>query len=159
MADGEGLRKGRGLFLRCVVGQARGRWLIARWLESRLINRIGYCIIGSERLWPIVGEAKKPSRYIIKLFPSIPTLSELCKCTVAVQSWREAQWLTGRFNLGISYINLGQYAQAAQSVLDALRLQHADATEGYAAAQLKTISSKGITSGTLWNTLRNACMQ
>ena len=63
-----------------------------------------------------------------------------------------------RFNMGISYINLSQYALAAQSVLDALRLQQADATEGYASGTVGN-AAKGVTSETLWQTLRSACMQ
>ena len=62
------------------------------------------------------------------------------------------------FNLGISYINLAQYPRAAQHVLEALRLQQADATEGYAAGTVGN-AAKGVTSETLWNTLRNACLQ
>lgn len=63
------------------------------------------------------------------------------------------------FNLGISYINLAEYSKAAQSLLDALRLQHADATEGYASNQEGRTAPKGVTSEVLWTTLRNACLQ
>ncbi|ORX40456.1 hypothetical protein BD324DRAFT_610773 [Kockovaella imperatae] len=58
------------------------------------------------------------------------------------------------FNLGIAHVNLAQYAQAAQRILDALRLQHADATEAYSGSSLQ----KGIGSNVLWSTLRNVCM-
>lgn len=64
-----------------------------------------------------------------------------------------------RFNLGISYINLTQYDVAAQRILDALRLQHADATEGYASSKGANVSTKGVTSEVLWTTLKTACMQ
>lgn len=63
-----------------------------------------------------------------------------------------------RFNLGISHMNLAQYPTAAQRVLDALRLQQADATEGYAAGTAGR-AAKGVTSDALWNSLRNACLQ
>lgn len=55
-------------------------------------------------------------------------------------------------------MNLAQYPQAAQRVLDALRLQQADATEGYAAGTVGK-AAKGVTSDALWNSLRNACLQ
>ncbi|WWD19889.1 hypothetical protein CI109_104358 [Kwoniella shandongensis] len=61
------------------------------------------------------------------------------------------------FNLGISYMNLGQYPLAAQSSLDALRLQHADASEGYLFGEAGG-GAKGVTSDALWNSLRGACM-
>ena len=63
------------------------------------------------------------------------------------------------FNLGITYINLSQYPTAAQHILEALRLQHSEATEGYIGRhQRSQTSPKGVTSETLWNTLRNACV-
>ena len=55
-------------------------------------------------------------------------------------------------------MNLAQYPTAAQRVLDALRLQQADATEGYAAGTAGK-AAKGVTSDALWNSLRNACLQ
>ena len=65
-----------------------------------------------------------------------------------------------RFNLGIAYINLGQYDIAAQQITDALRLQLADSTQGYAfASGVKGVTQKGVTSEVLWVTLRNACMR
>lgn len=66
--------------------------------------------------------------------------------------------LINRFNMGISYINLSQYSLAAQRILDALRLQQADATEGYASGTVGK-AAKGVTSETLWTTLRSACLQ
>ncbi|WWC91978.1 uncharacterized protein L201_006932 [Kwoniella dendrophila CBS 6074] len=67
------------------------------------------------------------------------------------------------FNLGISYMNLGQYPLAAQSALDALRLQHSDISEGYSFLQQNVSgaehrNSKGVTSEALWNTLKSACV-
>ncbi|ORY31600.1 hypothetical protein BCR39DRAFT_571085 [Naematelia encephala] len=64
------------------------------------------------------------------------------------------------FNLGISYINLAQYSLAAQSILDALRLQHADASEGYSTSgsRMSVKAARGVGSETLWNTLRSACL-
>jgi peroxin-5 len=55
-------------------------------------------------------------------------------------------------------MNLAQYPLAAQRVLDAIRLQQADATEGYAAGTAGK-AAKGVTSDALWNSLRNACLQ
>ena len=93
--------------------------------------------------------------------PSRPT--RIHRYQVTCSNWIDGNALPPRFNLGISYINLAQYPLAAQRILDALRLQHADATEGYAGThsadvQNKT-SVKGVTSETLWDTLRNTCMQ
>ncbi|WVQ71623.1 hypothetical protein IAR50_001163 [Cryptococcus sp. DSM 104548] len=65
------------------------------------------------------------------------------------------------FNLGIAYMNLGQYTPAAQSIVDALRLQHADASEGYSFAQREGGmggGSKGVGSDALWNNLRGVCI-
>ncbi|TYJ56585.1 hypothetical protein B9479_002677 [Cryptococcus floricola] len=65
------------------------------------------------------------------------------------------------FNLGIAYLNLGQYKPAAQSIVDALRLQHADASEGYSFAQREGGmggGSKGVGSDALWSNLRGACI-
>lgn len=53
-------------------------------------------------------------------------------------------------------MNLGKYQTAAQSILDALRLQHSEASEAYAYGQ-NGGSAKGVTSETLWNSLKGAC--
>lgn len=66
-------------------------------------------------------------------------------------------FVRAQFNLGISYINLAQYRLAAQCILDAIRLQHADVTEGYGAESAG--NAKGVTSDALWTTLRMACLQ
>lgn len=68
-------------------------------------------------------------------------------------------FVRAQFNLGISYINLAQYRLAAQCILDAIRLQHADITEGYGEGYGEGVPSvKGVTSDALWSTLRMACL-
>ncbi|KAL7420671.1 hypothetical protein Q5752_004622 [Cryptotrichosporon argae] len=62
------------------------------------------------------------------------------------------------FNLGIAHTSLGQHATAAQCVLDALRLQQADASEGYVAGS-EDRRTKGVTSESLWSSLRSSCLQ
>lgn len=59
--------------------------------------------------------------------------------------------------MGISYINMSYYNYGAQRILEALRLQQADATEGYAAGTVGG-AAKGVTSETLWHTLKSACL-
>lgn len=66
-------------------------------------------------------------------------------------------FVRAQFNLGISYINLAQYRLAAQCILDAIRLQHSDVTEGYGADSAGDYT-KGVTSEALWTTLRMACL-
>jgi len=66
-------------------------------------------------------------------------------------------FVRAQFNLGISYINLAQYRLAAQCILDAIRLQHSDVTEGYGAESAGHYT-KGVTSDALWTTLRMACL-
>jgi peroxin-5 len=66
-------------------------------------------------------------------------------------------FVRAQFNLGISYINLAQYRLAAQCILDAIRLQHSDVTEGYG-ADTGGGNTKGVTSEALWTTLRMACL-
>ncbi|KAL1408810.1 hypothetical protein Q8F55_005624 [Vanrija albida] len=66
-------------------------------------------------------------------------------------------FVRAQFNLGISYINLAQYRLAAQCILDAIRLQHADVTEGYGAST-GGANAKGVTPDALWTTLRMACL-
>ncbi|WVO12844.1 hypothetical protein L204_100452 [Cryptococcus depauperatus] len=65
-------------------------------------------------------------------------------------------FVRARFNLGISYMNLGQYPAAAQAIIDALRLQHADASEAYG-FETDGKRAKGVTTESLWNNLRSAC--
>lgn len=61
--------------------------------------------------------------------------------------------------MSIALNNLGEYKEAACRVLDALRLQQADATEAYSSDDgARPRESKGVTSSALWNTLRNSCM-
>lgn len=60
--------------------------------------------------------------------------------------------LPRRFNVGISLVKLARYRQAARYILDAIRLQHADAS-----SNIK--SMKSVTSDILWNTLGTTCMQ
>ena len=64
-----------------------------------------------------------------------------------------------RFNLGIAHTNLAQYGLAAQNIIDAIRLQQAEATEAYSTADSARPGVKGVTSEILWTSLRNACMQ
>ncbi|GMK53494.1 hypothetical protein CspeluHIS016_0100800 [Cutaneotrichosporon spelunceum] len=66
-------------------------------------------------------------------------------------------FVRAQFNLGISYVNLAQYRLAAQCILDAIRLQHSDVTEGYGADSAGDYT-KGVTSEALWTTLRMACL-
>ncbi|OCF44518.1 hypothetical protein I317_01590 [Kwoniella heveanensis CBS 569] len=91
------------------------------------------------------------------------TLANSGRSNEAIQYYHKAlslhpNFVRALFNLGISYINLGQYPLGAQSALDALRIQHADASEGYAFGE-NVSGSKGVTSDALWNTLRGACVQ
>ncbi|WVF67355.1 hypothetical protein IAT40_002110 [Kwoniella sp. CBS 6097] len=90
------------------------------------------------------------------------TLANSGRSNEAIQYYHKAlslhpNFVRALFNLGISYINLGQYPLGAQSALDALRIQHADASEGYAFGE-DVSGSKGVTSDALWNTLRGACV-
>ncbi|WWC64864.1 uncharacterized protein I303_107478 [Kwoniella dejecticola CBS 10117] len=109
------------------------------------------------------------------------TLANSGRSNEAIQYYHKAlelhpNFVRALFNLGISYVNLGQYPLAAQSALDALRLQHSDLSEGYSFAQHHHSSSatssshqqgggsgirskgKGVTSDALWNVLRSACV-
>ncbi len=63
-----------------------------------------------------------------------------------------------RFNIGISSIKLARYHEAGRYVLDAIRLQHATASEAYSSST-GSAHVKGVTSDILWQTLRTACMQ
>ncbi|WVR09661.1 hypothetical protein IAU60_006736 [Kwoniella sp. DSM 27419] len=88
------------------------------------------------------------------------TLANSGRSNEAIQYYHKAlslhpNFVRALFNLGISYTNLGQYRLGAQSALDALRIQHADASEGYAFGDAN--GAKGVTSDALWNTLRAAC--
>ncbi|WVQ94953.1 hypothetical protein IAU59_002043 [Kwoniella sp. CBS 9459] len=90
------------------------------------------------------------------------TLANSGRSNEAIQYYHKAlslhpNFVRALFNLGISYINLGQYLLGAQSALDALRIQHADASEGYAFGE-NVSGSKGVTSDALWNTLKGACV-
>ncbi|WRT69960.1 uncharacterized protein IL334_006951 [Kwoniella shivajii] len=93
------------------------------------------------------------------------TLANSGRSNEAIQYYHKAlelhpSFVRALFNLGISYINLGQYNLAAQSALDALRLQHSDASEAYSfgheGSGIK--GSKGVTSEALWTALRTACI-
>ncbi|PVG00366.1 TPR-like protein [Serendipita vermifera] len=59
-------------------------------------------------------------------------------------------YIRARFNLGISCINLRKNEEAANHILDALVLQENDG--------LQTGQERGITSSTLWETLRSVCV-
>ncbi|KAK8853461.1 hypothetical protein IAR55_004168 [Kwoniella newhampshirensis] len=90
------------------------------------------------------------------------TLANSGRSNEAIQYYHKAlslhpNFVRALFNLGISYLNLGQYPLAAQSALDALRLQHADASEGYLFGEVGS-GAKGVTSDALWNSLRGACL-
>ncbi|WWC95110.1 hypothetical protein V866_001962 [Kwoniella sp. B9012] len=92
------------------------------------------------------------------------TLANSGRSNEAIQYYHKAlelhpNFVRALFNLAISYINLGQYPLSAQSALDALRLQHSDASEGYSFGQEGSkVKSKGVTSEALWNALRSACI-
>ncbi|WWC72276.1 uncharacterized protein I206_106238 [Kwoniella pini CBS 10737] len=88
------------------------------------------------------------------------TLANSGRSNEAIQYYHKAleihpNFVRALFNLGISYVNLGQYPLAAQSALDALRLQHSDLSEGFGQENKR---SKGVTSDALWNVLRSACI-
>jgi len=57
-------------------------------------------------------------------------------------------YIRARFNLGISYINLHRYEEAARHILDALTLQNSDAVDDLRG---------GVTSDALWNCLESVC--
>ncbi|VDC06954.1 unnamed protein product [Peniophora sp. CBMAI 1063] len=59
-------------------------------------------------------------------------------------------YIRARFNLGISCINLGRYAEAAQHISDALVLQDGDGVAG--------ADTRGVTSASLWDSLRTTCL-
>ncbi|OWT42085.1 peroxin-5 [Cryptococcus neoformans Bt1] len=89
------------------------------------------------------------------------TLANSGRSNEAIQYYHQALRLHPSFvrallNLGIAYMNLGKYQTAAQSILDALRLQHSEASEAYAYGQ-NGGGAKGVTSETLWNSLKGAC--
>ncbi|OCF61522.1 hypothetical protein L486_01170 [Kwoniella mangroviensis CBS 10435] len=92
------------------------------------------------------------------------TLANSGRSNEAIQYYHKAlelhpNFVRALFNLAISYINLGHYSLSAQSALDALRLQHSDASEGYSFGQEGSkVKSKGVTSEALWNALRSACI-
>nr|XP_019043858.1 hypothetical protein I302_07129 [Kwoniella bestiolae CBS 10118]OCF22788.1 hypothetical protein I302_07129 [Kwoniella bestiolae CBS 10118] len=92
------------------------------------------------------------------------TLANSGRSNEAIQYYHKAlelhpNFVRALFNLAISYINLGQYPLSAQSALDALRIQHSDASEGYSFGQEgSNVKSKGVTSDALWNALRSACI-
>ncbi|WVQ78111.1 hypothetical protein IAT38_000192 [Cryptococcus sp. DSM 104549] len=90
------------------------------------------------------------------------TLANSGRSNEAIQYYHKAlmlhpNFVRALFNLGIAYMNLGQYSMAAQSSLDALRIQHADASEAYAFGEAGG-GAKGVTSDALWNCLRSACL-
>ncbi|KAG8918405.1 hypothetical protein FRC01_001874 [Tulasnella sp. 417] len=63
-------------------------------------------------------------------------------------------YIRARYNLGISCINLKRYDEAASHLLDALVLQESDAVED---APGEAPGSRGVTSSSLWDTLRTTC--
>ncbi|ESK96571.1 peroxisomal targeting signal 1 receptor [Moniliophthora roreri MCA 2997] len=63
-------------------------------------------------------------------------------------------YIRARYNLGISYINLRRYAEAAEHILNALQLQEADSTQGSDGMN----EDRGITSTTLWDSLKTASL-
>ena len=124
-------------------------------LDSADLYRIGCYTTVSARLSRIVDGVKRPLASITRPFLCTRTLSEHC------ESFEEfVRQLMSSFNLSISHFNLTQYSQSAQRVLDALRLQQADVSEGYSFAQRGASSkSKGVGDETLWNALHRACLQ
>ncbi|KDN46232.1 hypothetical protein RSAG8_04459, partial [Rhizoctonia solani AG-8 WAC10335] len=57
-------------------------------------------------------------------------------------------YIRARYNLGISCINLRRYEEAAQHLVDALVLQESEGVN----------SERGVTSDSLWGTLRSTCL-
>ncbi|KAF8608774.1 TPR-like protein [Ceratobasidium sp. AG-I] len=57
-------------------------------------------------------------------------------------------YIRARYNLGISCINLRRHEEAAQHLVDALVLQESEGVN----------SDRGVTSGSLWDTLRATCL-
>lgn len=60
----------------------------------------------------------------------------------------------GRFNLGISCINLRRYHEASQHILDALSLQESDSVTDPDGTEDK----RGITSSALWDSLKTCSL-
>jgi peroxin-5 len=122
------------------------------WQDWLLYNRLGATLANS-------GRSNEAIEYYHKALSLHPNFVRALWVLGSLPIRRRRLALTpdARFNLGISHANLGQYPLAAQRILDALHLQHADATEGYVTGKAGSI--KGITSDTLWNTLRTACIQ
>lgn len=60
-------------------------------------------------------------------------------------------YIRARFNLGISYISLKRYEEAAQYILDALVLQDRDGLPGRR-------DNRGVTSDALWQSLKSCCL-
>ncbi|KAF9529189.1 hypothetical protein CPB83DRAFT_869092 [Crepidotus variabilis] len=63
-------------------------------------------------------------------------------------------YIRARFNLGISFINLKRFEEAAQHILDALTLQDSDGLGDEVAYHEK----RGVVSTILWDTLKTACL-
>jgi len=63
-------------------------------------------------------------------------------------------YIRARYNLGISCNNLRRYDEAAQHILDALVLQDSDGVRDASGS----VDSRGVTSSTLWDSLKTTCM-
>ncbi|KAG7098755.1 hypothetical protein E1B28_000664 [Marasmius oreades] len=63
-------------------------------------------------------------------------------------------YIRARYNLGISCINLRRYAEAAHHIFNALSLQDADNIHDDEGMN----DARGITSSTLWDSLKTACL-
>ncbi|KAK4687658.1 peroxin-5, partial [Tremellales sp. Uapishka_1] len=115
-----------------------------------LYNRLGATLANS-------GRSNEAIEYYHKALSLNPTFVRALYVSPLVRHG-QSKIEVSSFNLGISYINLSQYPAAATSILQALHLQHSDATQASPAGSVGEETKKGITSHALWTSLRNACM-
>ncbi|KAL4074264.1 hypothetical protein J3A83DRAFT_4234766 [Scleroderma citrinum] len=67
-------------------------------------------------------------------------------------------YIRARYNLGISCINLRRYEEAATHILDALVLQDNEGSNSVDEMVEGTGNRPGVTSSTLWDSLKSACL-
>lgn len=67
-------------------------------------------------------------------------------------------YIRGRYNLGISCVNLRRYEEAATHILDALVLQDSEGGDTVNGIVEGPANRRGVTSSALWDTLRTACL-
>lgn len=67
-------------------------------------------------------------------------------------------YIRGRYNLGISCVNLRRYEEAATHILDALVLQDSEGGDAVDEIVEGSGNRRGVTSSALWDSLRTACL-